>query len=81
MITCFRHYELIFAKTRSRMTAMAIAFSRQNDATSRVCTTKNSENLGLVVVYFLESKALSIHEILMHLLLLDWKDETIQAVL
>ena len=60
---------------------MAIAFSRQNDATSRVYTTKHWENLGLVVVHVLESKALSIHEILMHLLLLDWKDETIQAVL
>ena len=60
---------------------MAIAFSRQNDATSRVRTTKHWENLGLVVVHVLESKVLSIHEILMHLLLLDWKDETIQAVL
>ena len=60
---------------------MAIAFSRQNDATSRVCTTKHWENLGLVVVHVLESKVLSIHKILMHLLLLDWKDETIQAVL
>ena len=29
----------------------------------------------------LEFNALSIHEILIHLLLLDWKDETIQAVL
>ena len=80
MITCFRHYE-IFAKTRGRMTAMAIAFSRQNDATSRACTTKHSENLVFVVVHVLESNTLSIHEILMHLLLLDWKDETIQAVL
>ena len=77
----FSHYELIFAKTRSRMTVMAIAFSRQNDATSRVCSTKHWENLGLVVVHVLESKVLSIHEILMHLLSLDWKDETIQAVL
>ena len=58
MITCFRHYDIL-AKTGSRMT-MAIIFSRQNDAGSHARTTYTWywENLYLVVVLVLESKAL-----------------------
>lgn len=36
----------------------AIAFSRQNDAGSHVCTTKYCGNLILVVILVLESKGL-----------------------
>ena len=56
LLTCSRHYD-IFTKTRSRMTT-ATAFSRQNDAGSRVNNTQYWENLVLVVVLVLESKAL-----------------------
>ena len=48
------HYDIL-AKTRSKVT-MATAFSRQNDAGSRVSNTQNWENLVLVVV--LDSKVL-----------------------
>ena len=37
---------------------MAITFSRQNDVCSRACTSQYWENLVLVVVFVLESKAL-----------------------
>ena len=43
--------------SRSRMTT-AVTFSRQNDACSRASTTQYWENLVLVVVLVLESKAL-----------------------
>ena len=56
MITCSRLY-VILAKTRSRMMT-AITFSRQNDASSRVSNTQYRENLVLVVLLVLESKAL-----------------------
>ena len=56
MIFRFRQHD-IRAKTRSRMTA-ATTFSRQNDAGSRAYTTQYWENLVLVVVLVLESKAL-----------------------
>ena len=52
----FCHYDIL-PKTRCRMTT-AITFSRQNDAGSRVYTTKYWENLVLVVVLVSESKAL-----------------------
>ena len=52
----FCHYDILL-KTRCRMTT-AITFSRQNDAGSRVYTTKYWENLVLVVVLVSESKAL-----------------------
>ena len=47
------------AKTCSRMTT-ATAFSRQNDAGSRVSNTQYWENLVLVFVLVLESKSLSL---------------------
>ena len=50
------HYDIL-AKSRSRMT-MAITFSRQNDADSRLSYTQYWENLVLVVVFLSESKAL-----------------------
>ena len=53
---CSRHYDIL-AKTRCRMTS-AITISRQNDAGSRVIDTQYWENLVLVVVLVLESKAL-----------------------
>ena len=56
LITCSRHYDIL-AKTRSKMTT-AITFSRQNDAGSRASNTYYWENLVLVVVIVLESKAL-----------------------
>ena len=55
-MTCFRHYDIL-AKTRSRVTT-ATTFSRQNDAGSRLSNTQYWENLVLVVVLVLESKAL-----------------------
>ena len=55
-MTCFRYFDIL-AKTRSRVTT-AVAFSRQNDAGSRVSNTQYWENLVLVVVLVLESKAL-----------------------
>ena len=52
----FPHYNIL-AKTRSRVKT-ATTFSRQNDAGSRVNNTQYWENLVLVVVLVLESKAL-----------------------
>ena len=53
----FRPLRDIFAKTCCRMMT-AITFSRQNDAGSLACTILGIENLVLVVVPVLESKAL-----------------------
>ena len=52
----FSHHDIL-AKTRSRLTT-ATMFSRQNDVGSCACTTYYWENLVLVVVLILESKAL-----------------------
>ena len=59
---CYRVVDLfwfddIFAKPRTKMTA-ASGFSRQNDAGLRALTVALWENLVLVVVLVLESKAL-----------------------
>ena len=48
----------ILAKTRSSRVTTATTFSRQNDTGSRATTTYYGENLVLVVVLVLESKAL-----------------------
>ena len=56
LVTCFCHFDIL-AKTRSRVTT-ATTFSRQNDARSRACTSWYWENLEVVVVLVLESKAL-----------------------
>ena len=55
-MTSSRRFDFL-AKTRSRMMT-AITFSPQNDASSRVSTTQYWENLVLVVLLVLESKAL-----------------------
>ena len=57
MIQLLKLDKLFFAKTRSRMRT-TIAFSRQNDAGSRVRTTSYGENFDLAVVFVLESKGL-----------------------
>ena len=61
-MTCFRQFDIL-AKTRSRVTTATI-FSLQNDAGLRVSNTVYWENLVLVVVLVLESKALYCHCIL-----------------
>ena len=50
-------HDNIFAKPRTKMTTVS-SFSRQNDAGLRALTVVLWENLALVVVLFLESKAL-----------------------
>ena len=61
-MTCFRHFD-IPSKTRSGVTT-ATTFSLQNDAGSRVSNTLYWENLVLVLVHVLESKALYCHCVL-----------------